>query len=282
MARKLSNKILYSFNSFNDGVQNLSVSECMRFFWINICPKLFRRSIDGWETSSIFFRDYSKLSFLSVVISYSMILQGSDDSLSLIHFINSLHRKLKDEKFALIATLVNITSWWNGYMLTRTLHNCLEYCFGVFILYLLFFVQFHLKWEIISALSTLAIYLRLSTATFLVSRAFLSLHWLMIAVGPILSSCHLWKNNWLPPDSKCKYCRLYLHDLILKMQMILPSFLCFIILTGIDSYFYGEITLPPFNFFFENIANQRALYFGQSPWFWNFTHVRYNSTNLFY
>eukprot|EP01040_Poterioochromonas_malhamensis_P002147 gene2147-2288_t len=151
-----------------------------------------------------------------------------------------LARKLKDEKFAIIATVVNLSSWWNGYMLIRNLHNSIEYCFVILTIYLTFFEFLNFKSELLAVVITCAIYLRPSVG---------------LILGPFFGFSLLKgviNNNEIH-------------------RMISPSLVTVIFLICFDSFLFGEFTVPPLNFFIENILNNRAVSFGTSSWHWNFT-----------
>ena len=46
---------------------------------------------------------------------------------------------------------------------------------------------------------------------------------------------------------------------------------------GIDCLYYGQLTVPPVNFFNINVTQNVAALFGVKEWHWNFTNVSRDS-----
>ena len=56
---------------------------------------------------------------------------------------------------------------------------------------------------------------------------------------------------------------------VLSIFGILAAGIC----TGIDSWFYGNFVLTPYQYFFANIVEDRAAYFGVEPWWYYFNFI---------
>ncbi len=56
---------------------------------------------------------------------------------------------------------------------------------------------------------------------------------------------------------------------VLSAAGILAAGIC----TGIDSWFYGDFVITPYQYFFANIVEDRAAYFGVEPWWYYFNYI---------
>lgn len=53
------------------------------------------------------------------------------------------------------------------------------------------------------------------------------------------------------------------------LSIVLPALLVMLICVGIDTWFYEETVFTPFNYFYQNIVENRAAEFGETPW-WDY------------
>eukprot|EP01031_Cornospumella_fuschlensis_P037508 gene37508-45551_t len=155
-------------------------------------------------------------------------------------------RKLLKFEFPALAVFVNLFSWSGLYMLNRSLANSLEYSsvlIGSFLL--LRFATYRDYYSFYSSLAAVVFstYVRPTAVLF----------W-----APILIQI-LWHFNGL------------FREVRFLMQIVAVSLCILLSCIIIDSTFYGEFTVAPWNFFVINVLEKKAAYFGVKPWHFAFT-----------
>jgi phosphatidylinositol glycan class B len=53
------------------------------------------------------------------------------------------------------------------------------------------------------------------------------------------------------------------------LMLVFPALMVMLICVGIDTWFYEETVFTPFNYFYQNIVENRAAEFGETPW-WDY------------
>ncbi len=150
-------------------------------------------------------------------------------------------------EFAAVSIIVHISSWSYSYCCCRTLANTTEASLLVLGIYLWLVphgkrITGRTATALGAAIAAFSCYVR---PTALLAWGPLAMYKMSLATDPV---------------------RLLLHEFAPIGLMLLQVFVV------VDSHYYGQLALTPYNFYWANVKMDMASLFGRHPWHWNFSN----------